>query len=261
MGHAKSVVSILVPSGGGGGCNFVERSVAGNSLNEHIPPLRRYITLYSKNTAFANFQMGCSSSLISRSRQKNGTTSHSISSCTKKNRHQFDENQIGIIKKTWRHFEGDMSRVGCKVFLQIFLQYPALKQLFPFRYINGEALLQDPSFKAHAFRFMQAVGAAIDNIDNLDDALVPLLLGLGKQHTTFMDFKEEYFRYFSESMMLVWKEELKSKFDEVTSLTWRLLFTFIMDTIQEGFRQAQQQNNSYILVVERNGETREFNAA
>ncbi|KAL3883343.1 hypothetical protein ACJMK2_029617 [Sinanodonta woodiana] len=203
--------------------------------------------------------MGCSSSLIGRSRQQKCSTSHSVSSYSKRKRHQFDENQICIIKKTWRHFAGDMSRVGCKVFLQIFLLHPSVKQLFPFRYVKGDALLQDPSFKAHAFRFMQAVGAAIDNIDNLDEALVPLLLGLGKQHTTFMDFKEEYFNYFSDSMMAIWKDELKSKFDEVTSLTWRLLFTCIMDTMQEGFRQAQQEKHSDKPVVERNGKTIEFN--
>ena len=43
----------------------------------------------------------------------------------------------------------------------------------------------DVSFKGHASRFMNAVGAVVDNLQNLEETLTPLLVGLGENHVHF----------------------------------------------------------------------------
>ena len=47
-----------------------------------------------------------------------------------------------------------------------------------------------------AFRFMQAIGAAVDNIHSLDEKLAPLLVELGHVHGESALFDAKYFKLF-----------------------------------------------------------------
>ncbi|XP_064596366.1 neuroglobin-like [Liolophura sinensis] len=155
-----------------------------------------------------------------------------------KNHHsnlQISDEQKHVVKKTWKLLSNDMAGHGSEVFLRIFQLYPHVKQLFPCRDAEGEELLHHPTFKGHASRFMQAVGAAVDNIDDLDEALRPLLIGLGRQHIHFKGFRPDYFNAFTESMMYVWQQELKEKFTDFAKEAWKTVFDFIMGTLKEGF--------------------------
>jgi len=93
--------------------------------------------------------------------------------------YRLGEHEIRLINKTWKLLSTDMTGYGTKVFLRIFQKNPKLKQLFPCRDVEGEELLKNKHFKGHASLFMQAIGAAVDNIDCLEENLAPLLLGLG----------------------------------------------------------------------------------
>ena len=129
----------------------------------------------------------------------------------------------------------DLTARGSKVFLRIFEKNPYVKKIFPFRDCEGEDLLKNPSFKGHASRFMQAVGAVVDNINDPETALSPVLIGLGKNHTSFEGFKPEYFGAFTEAMQYVWRTELKVKYTPEVAETWDMVFIFIMQTLKEGY--------------------------
>ncbi len=58
----------------------------------------------------------------------------------------------GLIRGTWDYIARDMDAVGVQIFLRIFDRRPAVKRLFPFRDVWGDALIRDPVFQAHAHR-------------------------------------------------------------------------------------------------------------
>jgi len=68
---------------------------------------------------------------------------------------------------------------------------------------RGSGRGHDPRFKGHAVRFMQAVQAVVDNIDNYHETVTPLLNDLGRRHTHFKGFKPIYFNDFQDSILQV----------------------------------------------------------
>ncbi|XP_071115047.1 hemoglobin subunit mu-like [Haliotis cracherodii] len=151
-----------------------------------------------------------------------------------------------LVQKTWPYLAGDIAGIGSKVFIRIFQLYPNVKQLFPCRHKEGKELLQDQNFKGHASRFMQAVGAVVDNIDDLDRSLSPLLIGLGRQHIHYNGFIPENFDAFTESMTLTWSEELKGRFTEEVKDAWEAVFDFIMMKLKVGFAQARDERDKRV---------------
>ncbi|OWF38487.1 neuroglobin-2-like [Mizuhopecten yessoensis] len=172
--------------------------------------------------------MGCATSMAAANRSVVSTTGSNL----------LTNKQRDIIKKTWKVMCSNITGHGIKVFLRIFQLHPHVKQLFPCRDVEGEDLLRDSNFKGHASRFMQAVGAAVENIDDIEAALTPLLTGLGKRQIQYTGFKNEYFDAFTEAMMYAWHEELKGQFSGETSLAWATVFEFIMHKLKEGHAAA-----------------------
>ena len=175
--------------------------------------------------------MGCSTSIIKPT--ENGRPG------THSNKH-LQENQEKIVLKNWKFLSNDLTGRGSRIFLRIFQMNPHVKALFPCRHLEGEELKKDVNFKGHASRFMQAVGAVVDNIDNYEKALSPLLNGLGRQHIHYAGFKPAYFDAFEESIMYIWAEDLGRKFDEESNEAWHHVFQFIMNELKTGFHGACQ---------------------
>ncbi|KAK3096804.1 hypothetical protein FSP39_003494 [Pinctada imbricata] len=174
----------------------------------------------------------------------------------KKRHRRFSDNETSItfveasserdkqlVRRTWRLMAVDLAGNGSKVFLRIFELRPELKQLFPFRDVIGDELMKNPTFKGHASRFMQAVGAAVDNIDDWEAAFSPLLLGLGRQHINFGGFKPEYFNAFADSMMFIWEQVLGDRFTTEARCAWQGVFEFIMLKLKEGYAEADTERN------------------
>ena len=150
----------------------------------------------------------------------------------------FTQRQKKIVTQTWRILGDDLTGRGSKVFLKIFQLYPSVKQLFPaLRDVEGDALLKNPTFRGHASRFMQAVGAAVENMDSPEN-LAPLLITLGRKHVEFPGFTGGFFEAFTEGMMFVWKEELGETFTPEVATVWKSLFDFIMSRLREGYTIA-----------------------
>lgn len=156
----------------------------------------------------------------------------------------LDETEKRVISKTWRLVSKDMPSVGTKVFLQIFTIEPTVKKLFPFRDITGDALLRDTQFRGHAFRFIQAIGAAVDNIDDINSAMAPLLLRLGKQHVHYKDFDVDYFDIFIRAILHVLENELGSKYTVGVSIAWNHVVDFIISKLKEGYIGALQNKRT-----------------
>lgn len=147
------------------------------------------------------------------------------------------QHKVCVIK-TWKILSTDLTGRGKRIFLLIFQKNPRVKSLFPCGSLEGEALLQDPSFVGHATRFMQAVGIVVDNIDNYQAALAPHLNNLGRRHVYFRGFKPGYFNDFEEAILQVFADDLGRKFTPLTKEAWRLVFRFILMELKRGFTEC-----------------------
>ena len=179
--------------------------------------------------------MGCSAS----SKQGKGSTTTIVVAPATANS-GFTDRQKMIVRKTWKLLATDLTGRGSKVFVKIFELNPQVKGLFSFKNVDGNDLLLDPGFKGHASRFMNAVGAVRDNVDNLEESLAPLLIGLGENHVNFEGFKPEYFNSFSQAMNVIWKADLGKRYTTEAEEAWTAVFKFIMDNLKVGFINAQR---------------------
>ncbi|XP_014676644.1 PREDICTED: neuroglobin-like [Priapulus caudatus] len=155
---------------------------------------------------------------------------------------ELTEREKALIRRSWKLLcEDSMTMIGGEIFLKIFELNNEVKALFPFRDVTGEALKHDPDFKGHASRFMQALGAAVDNLDNLRHSLEPLLSALGKTHTRYTDrgFTPAFFDEFTASILHVWRERLGRKFTPEVRAAWLAMVSFIATAMKDGYRKVR----------------------
>jgi len=152
--------------------------------------------------------------------------------------HVFTDKEKHCIRRTWKVVSNDMPTVGGKIFEKIFHLNPQVKQMFSFPDVTGVELARDARFRGHAFRFMQVLGASVDNIGELDDIMGPMLLDLGSQHYHYPGFKMHYFDVFIIAILDVFAEELGSKYNEKVYNAWRHVVDFIIMKLKEGCMNA-----------------------
>ena len=122
------------------------------------PPLQQTIKLtqrpFSNKLSVSRDCMGCSSSSVAlvQSPGSDNADSKPVEAGL------FNVRQKIIINRTWTCLSGDPTFYGTRVFLYIFGKYPFIKTLFPvLADLEGDQLVCNSNFKAHATRFMQAV--------------------------------------------------------------------------------------------------------
>ena len=88
--------------------------------------------------------------------------------------------RIRLIQASWQKVRALGSEaVGVILFKNIFTIAPSALQLFTFR--NRKDLYNSPFLKEHGSKVVDAVGAAVDGLNDLE-ALVKMLTQLGKFH-------------------------------------------------------------------------------
>ena len=152
-----------------------------------------------------------------------------------------------IVVKNWHLLSNDLTGRGSRIFLLIFQRNPLIKGLFPpLQNLEDDELVKNPIFKGHASRFMQAVGAVVDNIDDYHETLSPLLNDLGRRHVSFKGFKPGYFNEFEEAILHVFAEDLGVKFTAQAREAWKNVFQFIMWELKRGYTQCLRDRGNVL---------------
>ncbi|KAL4231372.1 hypothetical protein ACF0H5_008951 [Mactra antiquata] len=194
--------------------------------------------------------MGCTSSLrlskisVSRGRQNFGGNSSElkttiITTDPKVTIHTPDD-IAALVKESWRRLSGDIPGNGLQVFLRIFETCPRTKKLFQVDNVRLSELARNVTIQRHGKRFMLAIGAAVENIDGIDEKdseLSKLLIVLGRQHKHYEGFKPEYFEVFYDALMWQWERYLGNEFTPEVADTWSRVFVYFMEKLKEGYRQ------------------------
>ncbi|XP_014676299.1 PREDICTED: neuroglobin-like [Priapulus caudatus] len=159
------------------------------------------------------------------------------------------EQERRLLRKTWRYMTNqyDLMELGCEVFLMIFELNPEAKKMFPCRDVEGEELLTNHDFKGHASRFMQAVGAAIDHLDDLQLELEPLLCTLGRTHANYRNrgFVPHFFDEFTAAMIQTWQKKLGRKFTPDVRAAWLTMLSFVAAAMKSGYNEYSAQYSRY----------------
>ena len=188
------------------------------------------IAVQEREEAYTHpWTMGCGSSIS----VVDGQRSSVVDSLAKDT---FSLHQRCLVLRTWRYLANDMTENGKRVFAKVFELKPEVKSLFQYRNDSMNELVQNASFQAHALRYMQAVGAVMENIEDPDVKLTDLLVNLGRQHIHVGGFRIEYFDAFLEGMMFVWQQQLGHKFSGDTAVAWKIVFNFIRCKMAEGYQ-------------------------
>jgi hemoglobin-like flavoprotein len=244
--------------------------------------------------------MGCRESVVlpsiiscSKSGDGKATSASSASSAAEAARApEADSSMIWItarqkqlIRGTWSTLaprDSDYEHLGSEVFLRIFQRHPELLQLFPFGNVDSRQqhqqqtadqqsqsllLIQShPAFRNHMAAFVNAIGMAVDTLDDWDGLLTDTLLTLGAAHSTTRGFTVQNFEAFAESLIYVWKKHLTAYVDELqdptaadrgnakrefngASLTeiihaWEILFIFILMKLRDGYQLMRRLSDS-----------------
>ncbi|XP_014672816.1 PREDICTED: hemoglobin subunit mu-like [Priapulus caudatus] len=169
-------------------------------------------------------------------------SSSAVKVTEKQNQCLVSEQERKLIRRSWRYLTNhyDLTELGCEVFLAIFELNPEVKKMFPCRDVEGEELLKNPDFKGHASRFMQAVGAAVDHLDNLQLELEPLLCTLGKTHTNYKDlgFAPDFFDEFTAAIIQTWQRKLGKRFAADVCAAWLNMLSFVAACMKCGYRKT-----------------------
>lgn len=151
----------------------------------------------------------------------------------------LSEQQRTAVLRSWRYLSTDLSNRGIKIFRRIFQQNPHVKALFMLQDVEDDELKRDRRFKGHAVRFMQAIGAVVEHIDNYRQTLGPLLNSLGEQHTRFEGFRPAYFNCFQDAIVAVFAEELGTEFSPLVKEAWTILLDFIRTELTRGYMRSR----------------------
>jgi hemoglobin-like flavoprotein len=93
---------------------------------------------------------------------------------------------------------------------------------------------------------MEAIGAVVDNLDDLDAKLTPMLLALGEQHSKTRGFGIQFFEVFTQCLILVWEERLGDQFTPDVRAAWEKLFVFMLMTLREGYGHVRAYSEESI---------------
>nr|KAG5693491.1 hypothetical protein BaRGS_006481 [Batillaria attramentaria] len=142
-----------------------------------------------------------------------------------------------MVSESWNHLNPQLTAMGMELFREIFRREPSTKALFKFAKLSDAELEKDLVFRGHSGRFMQAVGAVIDNVDSTDGQLQRLLLSIGGQHKYLDSFEKRYFTAFTLSLKRVCLSVCVSvcRFHGELRLAWKQVIKFMLTEIRTGY--------------------------
>jgi hemoglobin-like flavoprotein len=151
---------------------------------------------------------------------------------------QLSSKERQIVRQTWPALVNDLQGNGLQLFLRIFELCPEVKALFHVDNVRHSQLARNVNIKAHGKRFISAIGAAVDSVDEFDkedNEFFKFLFSLGQQHQRYAGFRPEYFEIFHEALMRQWELCMGNQFTKEVSESWSHLFVYLMGKLKEGY--------------------------
>ncbi|KAM8913612.1 x globin [Spinachia spinachia] len=160
------------------------------------------------------------------------------------------EQQIRMIKDSWKVIRDDIAKVGIIMFVRLFETHPECKDVFfLFRDVEDlEKLRSSRELRAHGLRVMSFIEKSVARLEQLE-RLEALALELGKGHYHY-NAPPKYYSYvgaeFIGAVQPIMKEGWTAELEEA----WKTLFQFVTGLMQRGY-QAESNRQLALSPKER----------
>ncbi|XP_023216665.1 neuroglobin-like isoform X2 [Centruroides vittatus] len=151
--------------------------------------------------------------------------------------------QIELVTETWQIVSQDMANVGVIIFQRLLTQHPELCKLFK----KFMTLKEDGTYdwdlggmERHALLVMQALEAAIDNLDD-SRVLSGILFELGCKHARY-NVQEDMFDKLWDALKSGLEETLQEQMTKEVTQAWFSVFRYISHHIVKGMRDYRKRS-------------------
>uniref|UniRef100_A0A8D3DX71 X globin n=1 Tax=Scophthalmus maximus TaxID=52904 RepID=A0A8D3DX71_SCOMX len=132
------------------------------------------------------------------------------------------EDQIQMIKESWRVIRDDIAKVGIIMFVRLFETHPECKDVFfLFRDVEDlERLRTSRELRAHGLRVMSFIEKSVARLDQLE-RLEALALELGKSHFHY-NAPPKYYSYVGAEFICAVQPILKERWTAELEEAWKV---------------------------------------
>ncbi|XP_061553162.1 x globin isoform X2 [Phycodurus eques] len=162
-----------------------------------------------------------------------------------------NQDQIDMIKESWKVIRDDIAKVGIIVFVRLFETHPECKDVFfLFRDVKDlERLRTSRELRAHGLRVMSFIEKSVARLDQLE-RLQALAVELGKSHYHY-SAPPKYYDYVGAEFISAVQPILKDRWTAELEEAWKTLFQYVTCLMKQGYKEADRQNHPAVSPKER----------
>ncbi|XP_028251149.1 x globin [Parambassis ranga] len=151
------------------------------------------------------------------------------------------EDQIQMIKDSWKVIRDDIAKVGIIMFVRLFETHPECKDVFfLFRDVEDlERLRTSRELRAHGLRVMSFIEKSVARLDQLD-RLEALALELGKSHYHY-NAPPKYYSYVGAEFICAVQPILKERWTAELEEAWKTMFQFVTSLMKQGYQEESDR--------------------
>ncbi|TWW72239.1 x globin [Takifugu rubripes] len=147
------------------------------------------------------------------------------------------EDQIQMIKDSWKVIRDDIAKVGIIMFVRLFETHPECKDVFfLFRDVEDlERLRSSRELRAHGLRVMSFIEKSVARLDQ-QDRLEALAVELGKGHYHY-NAPPKYYSYVGAEFVCAVQPILKERWTSELEEAWKTLFQYVTGLMRRGYQE------------------------
>ncbi|XP_070698352.1 x globin [Pempheris klunzingeri] len=157
------------------------------------------------------------------------------------------EDQIQMIKESWKVIRDDIAKVGIIMFVRLFETHPECKDVFfLFRDVEDlERLRTSRELRAHGLRVMSFIEKSVARLDQLE-RLEALALELGKSHYHY-NAPPKYYSYVGAEFICAVQPILKERWTAELEEAWKTLFQYVTSLMRQGYQEENIRQRQLAL--------------
>ncbi|XP_029937787.1 x globin [Myripristis murdjan] len=151
------------------------------------------------------------------------------------------EQQIQMIKESWKVIRDDIAKVGIIMFVRLFETHPECKDVFfLFRDVEDlERLRTSRELRAHGLRVMSFIEKSVARLDQLE-RLETLALELGKSHYRY-NAPPKYYSYVGAEFICAVQPILKDRWTPELEEAWKTMFLYVTGLMKQGYQEESNR--------------------
>ncbi|KAM3870784.1 x globin [Diretmus argenteus] len=156
----------------------------------------------------------------------------------------LSEEQIQMIKESWKVIQDDIAKVGIIMFVRLFETHPECKDVFfLFRDVEDlERLRTSRELRAHGLRVMSFIEKSVARLDQLE-RLEALALELGKSHYRY-NASPKYYSYVGAEFICAVQPILKERWTAELEEAWKTMFLYVTSLMKQGYQEESNLHSA-----------------